>query len=178
MLLPHLLYLPSRLQDVLFCNFHTIHSRADLADMLFDWEFIDSDSDIFGLFNVIQKCNEVFDKEHTTKKAVCEQKAAATHQMKAAVASATCPAGMSLYFWSSSYIHLLQFIADILGKAKYPLQVEKVNETTSLTIRQQETQSQLKPVQQVAPLSHKRWMSTVDENTPQSSHGKKSHRIA
>jgi len=93
-LLPHILYIPSHLQDALFQNFHTIHSHADLADILLEWELVDSDSDLFGLFNVVQECNRVFDNEHTAKKIMCNQNAAVTHQMKAAAASASGPTGM------------------------------------------------------------------------------------
>ena len=93
-LLPHVLYIPSHLQQNLFRNFHTIRSCADLVDILLDWELVNSDSDLFGLFDIIHECNQVFDKEHVARKAARDQKAAATRQMKGAVASATARAGM------------------------------------------------------------------------------------
>jgi len=77
-LLPHVLYIPFPLQEILFCNFHTIRLHADLADILLEWELVDSDSDIFGLFDVIQGCNQEFDEEHAARKAACDQKAVAT----------------------------------------------------------------------------------------------------
>jgi len=100
LLLPHVLYIPSHLQEILFCDFHTIRSHADLADVLLEWELVDSDTDLFGLFNIIQECNRVFDDEHAARKTAHDQKAAATHQMKVAAASATCPAGMWINFRS------------------------------------------------------------------------------
>ena len=87
-LLPHVLYIPSHLQEILVRNFHTICSRADLADILLEWEHVGSDSDIFRLFDVIQECNREFDDEHAARKMARDQKAAATRQMKVAVASA------------------------------------------------------------------------------------------
>ena len=103
MLLPHVLYIPFHLQDTLFRNFHTICSHADLVDILLDWEFVDSDSDVFGLFDVVHKCNEVFDKEHIARKVVRDQKAATTRQMKAAASSATYSAGMWIEFRSATH---------------------------------------------------------------------------
>jgi len=97
MLLPYMFYIPSHLQRVLFDNFHTIRSRADLADILLEWDHVDSDADIFGLFDIIRHCNEAFDKQHSAKKAQRAQKAAITRQMRSITGPMNYTAGTLIW---------------------------------------------------------------------------------
>jgi len=62
------LLLPSRIQQTLFKNFHAIRSREDLALMLFDWEFVNSEEDLFELFDLIHKINTTFERNRAIKK--------------------------------------------------------------------------------------------------------------
>jgi len=66
--LPSVCYLPSRIQHNLFQNFHAIHSREGLALVLFDWEFVNLEDNLYGLFDLIHKINTTLDENRVVKK--------------------------------------------------------------------------------------------------------------
>jgi len=49
-------------------SFHAIRSREDLALVLFDWEFVNSEDNLYGLFDLIHKTNSMLDENHAVKK--------------------------------------------------------------------------------------------------------------
>jgi len=63
-------YLHSHMQHILFQNFHAIRSREDLTLVLFDWEFVNSEDNLYGLFDedhAIKKLNQAAKVQETQR---------------------------------------------------------------------------------------------------------------